>query len=183
MIQTRLINHSLVDQIFHEFLMDDEIIAPFNKLMNDVFANDTDFHKTYGVNFFDKSSYPRFDIVQNKNKVFIFADVPGLHKTDINIEIVAHDDTDYILNKFHNLVKLQISSQKRELYNRNDVKIIHKELKCSQFFRSLYLDQNQIDMESLTANQENGVLTISINLKNIEEKKPTKSIQKIEINE
>jgi len=178
-----IINSSIVDKLFHEFLIEDEIIAPFNKLMSNVFANDEEFHKTFGVNFFDKNSYPRFDIIQDRNKINIFVDVPGISKDDINIELITQDDTDEILNKFQNLIKLQISSQRRELYDKSVVKIIHKELKCSQFFRSLYLDKTQIDTSSLVANQENGVLTITMYLKNVEEEKTKKTIQKIEISE
>ena len=140
----------------------DEFLMPFSSIFDDCFD---ELFPSFDSGFFSRGSYPKIDLQENENEVIITADVPGLTKDKINIEI---DDG-----------ILSIKGEKRENKEEKDKKgkITYSERKCSAFCRSFSVGDN-IDKESIDAKFENGVLTI-----NLKKATPTPKIEpkKIEI--
>lgn len=130
------------------YLDRDEFLAPFDRLFDDVFSNQfPELSKELGVGFFEKQSYPRVDVVDYNDRVEILAEVPGLSKDEVNVEV--QDDV------------LTISGQKvkRVEESEQNKKYIRKELKHSSFKRSFTLSDT-IDRENLEAKFDNGLLKI-----------------------
>ena len=95
----------------------------------------------------DKTSYPRVDIVEEDDKIIITAEIPGLTKDQISVELV-----DGIL---------RIKGEKREESEDKSKKYIYRELKHSSFCRSFVVGDH-IDKETIGASFENGVLKVTL---------------------
>ncbi len=66
----------------------DEFLTPFDQIFDEFFkANVPNFSQEFGVDFFEKGSYPRVDVIDYSDKVVIEAEVPGLSKQDVNVEV------------------------------------------------------------------------------------------------
>lgn len=104
---------------------------------------------------------PSIDISETEDQFLITAELPGMKKEDINI----------------NLENSQLSiSGERSLESEETGKTFHRvETQYGSFNRSFQLPDN-IDEESIAANYENGLLNISIN------KSEDKVKRQIEIN-
>lgn len=124
-----------------------EFLAPFDKFFDEMFTNQfPDLSKEFGVGFFEKQSYPRVDVIDHNESVEIIAEIPGLTKDEVSVEV-----QDNILT---------ISGQKIKSYEEKDnKKYIRKELKHSSFKRSFTLGDN-IDSDNPEAKFENGLLQI-----------------------
>jgi HSP20 family protein len=106
------------------------------------------------------SSYPRVNIVEEKEVYKISADMPGLDKKDIAIEI-------------KNRV-LSISGEKKEEKTERDKNLFyHMERKFGTFRREFALPEH-VDSENVEAKYANGVLELT--LRKTEAAKP-KSIE------
>lgn len=144
------------------FIFDrDEFLTPFSNLFNDFFNDSFDF---LGKDFFDKSTYPKVDVSHDHEKVIIEAEIPGINKDQLSIEV----DGDWLRIKGEKKVKTE---DKTKTY-------IHRELKNSAFCRSFRLPQN-VDKEKFTAEFLNGILNITLPKKVIES--PPNNIRKIDI--
>lgn len=174
--------NSLINRLEDEFSIFDEIITPFSKFIKYTVDN-SEIDKLYGVNFFDKSSYPKMDVIKNDEKIFIYVDVPGLNKNDISINLVERDEQDQVLSLYPELTKLIITTNTRNLYDSSKVSLLYKELKCSKAIRSIYLNNKEIITTSLVAAYENGMLKLELDLKSNHEKKPSFVSKQIDINE
>lgn len=114
--------------------------------------------KELGQNFVAKGSYPKIDIIDKNTHIIIEAEIPGLTKDDVTIQI-----TDNILSIRGN----------KHLDNTKEVegKYIRKEIKRSSFERSIRLNPETMDKNTTTAKFENGSLFITIQkLKKVEPK-------------
>lgn len=142
----------------------DEFLTPFDKLFDDVFSNAfPDFTKEFGVGFFEKQSYPKVDVVDNVNNIEIIAEIPGLTKNEVSVEIEDN--------------LLIISGQKvKSAEDEVGRTYIRKELKHSSFKRTFALS-DLFDKESPEAKFENGLLTVKI--KKIKPTPPTSKKIKI----
>lgn len=126
----------------------DEFLTPFDRLFDDVFSVQfPELTKELGVGFFEKQSYPKVDVVDYQDKVEILAEIPGLTKDEISIELQE------------NVLVLSGQKTKRVEDSDQNKKYIRKELKHSSFKRSFTLS-DVIDKENLDAKFENGLLTI-----------------------
>jgi HSP20 family protein len=128
----------------------DEFLTPFDKLFDEVFTSHfPEITKEIGVGFFEKQSYPRVDVVDYNDRVEILAEIPGLTKEEVSVEI-----QDSVLT---------ISGQKSKNVTNEDTsgKYIRRELKHSSFKRSFTLSDT-IDQEDLVAKFENGLLKITL---------------------
>lgn len=127
----------------------DEFLFPFDKLFDEVFSNAfPDFTKEFGVGFFEKQSYPKVDVVDNPDSIEIVAEIPGLTKDEVSVEIVDN--------------LLIISGQKMKNVEKDDGRTyIRKELKHSSFKRTFALS-DLFDKETPEAKFENGLLTVKI---------------------
>lgn len=128
----------------------DEFLTPFDRVFDEVFANHfPELTKELGVGFFEKQSYPRVDVVDYSDRVEILAEIPGLSKEEVSVEI-----QDSVLT---------ISGQKSKNISNQDTsgKYIRRELKHSSFKRSFTLSET-IDQDELVAKFENGLLKITL---------------------
>lgn len=136
----------------------DEFLQPFDTLF-DQFVGDLypDFQKEFGVEFFQKGSYPKVDIIDKDNSVQIVAEIPGLTKDDVSIDIEPDK-----ANPNNNV--LSISGGAR-VYNDDEHEVepryVRRELKRSSFKRSFILGEN-LNVDNINAKFENGILEISV---------------------
>tara|TARA_R110002050_G_scaffold68910_3_gene149291 strand:- start:2532 stop:3035 length:504 start_codon:yes stop_codon:yes gene_type:complete len=137
----------------------DEFLQPFDNLF-DQFVGDMypEFHKEFGVEFFGKGAYPRVDIIDRDTGVDIVAEIPGLTRDDVTIDI----DPDKS-NPNNNVLSISGSSR---VYNNDgttevEPRYVRRELKRSSFKRSFILGEN-LNVDKIDAKFENGVLEICV---------------------
>jgi HSP20 family protein len=118
-----------VDRIF------DEIFGP-------------EFAKSFGVEFFDKQAYPRIDVVDIGDSVSIEAEIPGLTKHDVSVDV-----ENYVLTiKGNKQLKSEADDEKT---------YIRREIKRSSFSRSLTLDEGY-DVDKISADFDHGILKVNV---------------------
>ena len=139
----------------------DEFLTPFDaifdNLMRETFPT---FQDEVGVSF-NKGAYPKVNVYEYDDKIGIVAEIPGLDKKNVSVEV-----EDSILT---------ISGDKHG-FDDNGGKCITRELKQSSFKRSFNLGEH-LDGESVGAKFKDGMLSISIPKK--EPEKPKKTLVKI----
>ena len=125
----------------------EEFVSSFDKLFDSLVKNSyPELTKSFGVDFFEKSSYPKMNVAVVDEGVEIVAEIPGLTKEDVKIKFIDN--------------VLTISGDKKETFNSDEHKTyIMKELKQSSFSRSLRFHQ-AIKSEKIDATFKDGVLTI-----------------------
>ena len=107
-----------------------------NNLLNPLYRNDILNHK--------------FDIYEDEKAVFLVADMPGIKKEDISINVTKN--------------RLTIKAEKKD-YEKVDKKTFHlSERIFGKFERSFELP-DYIDTENIKADYESGVLTLTMNKK------------------
>jgi len=128
----------------------DEFLTPFDrvfdKLTNDLFPS---LSKEFGVGLFARESYPKVDIVDRKDRISIEAEIPGLKKDQITVDV-----KDGVLT---------ISGQKqtkKEGTEEDYVRVVC-EIKRSSFRRSFILGEN-LDHDNVKAQFQDGILVIDI---------------------
>ena len=141
----------------------DEFLTPFDKIFDQML--DTQFPevvKQIGVKPYQGSAYPKVNVYEYDDKVGIVAEIPGLDKSQLNVEV--EDGT------------LTISGDKHGVWEEEGAKVIRRELKASSFKRSFQLGE-LLDGDNIKANFKDGVLSISV--PKIEPEKPKKTFVKI----
>ena len=118
----------------------------YDKLMNKVYPG---FGKTFGVDFFDKASYPKCDIYDNDKVVVIEAAVPGATKKDLSIDYNEDEEL------------LTISCESLNKKEDKDKSYIYKELKRSSF-RRIFRLSDFLDGANIKASLNKGILTLEI---------------------
>lgn len=97
----------------------------------------------------DKESYPRLNLTEEDGCLRVDATVPGLSKEDVSVEV----DEDLLV----------ISGGKTDSsQSETSGKVIRKEIKTSKFQRSIRLNKAELDLDSISASVENGLLTVKI---------------------
>lgn len=139
----------------------DEFLTPFSDLFDNFFNDSFDF---LGKDFFEKGTYPKVDIRNENTQLVIEAEVPGLNKDQISVEIDGN--------------VLRIKGEKKNNDETKTRTYVHRELKHSSFCRSFLIPET-VDVEKLTAKFENGILEIDIPKKVIEPVQP--NIRKVKI--
>lgn len=117
-----------------------------------------ELNKAFGISF-NRQSYPKVDIMDGVDQYTIVAEIPGLSKNEISVDI--EDDS---------LIISGIKDTKKE-ENSNVEKYIIRELKHTSFKRKFILGKD-VDKKSITGNFDNGLLTITI--KKLKPKEPQK---------
>ena len=129
----------------------DEFLTPFDRIFDEFFAaNVPSFTQDFGVDFFEKGSYPKVNLIDFTDRVVIEAEIPGLDKSDVNVELEANVLT-IVGNK---LVVPNKESGETGTY-------IRRELKRSSFRRSFTLGDN-IFKDNVEATFQNGMLTVTL---------------------
>jgi HSP20 family protein len=127
----------------------DEFITPFDKLI-DKFFNQSfpQLSKEVGVDVFQSSAYPKCDIIDFEDRIEIIAEVPGLSKEQIQIDV----DTDTI----------SIKGEKNLNTEKEGSTYLRRELKKSSFKRTFTADPNIFDLEKISAKFLDGILELNI---------------------
>ena len=145
------------------FLDRESFLTPFDKLFDTMFeTNFPEFVDTVGVKPFSGTAYPKVNVYEYDEKVGIVAEIPGLDKKDLEIEV-----TDGVLT---------ISGNKHSILEDDNAKVLRRELKGSSFKRSFTLGES-LNGDKVKATFKNGVLNIDI--PKLEPEQPKKTFVKI----
>ena len=150
---------------FHKFpvLDRDSFLTPFDRMFDDIVGKSfPQINEQVGVNPFQGTAYPKVNVYEYDAKVGVVAEIPGLDKKDLNIEV-----EDGVLT---------VSGEKSHGFDEGEAKVIRRELKHSSFKRQFTLGE-QLDGDNISANFKDGILSIEI--PKIEPTLPKKNIVKI----
>ena len=126
----------------------DSFLTPFDKMFDTMVETQfPDIVKQVGVKPYGNTAYPKVNVYEYDVKIGIVAEIPGLNKKQLNVDV-----EDGILT---------ISGDKHSAFESDGAKILRKELKESSFKRSFELGE-LLDGDSIKANFKDGVLNISI---------------------
>jgi len=154
---------SLVTRTNIPYFDRDEFLTPFDRVFDQLFeTNFPEFVRSVGVKPYQGSAYPKVNVYEYDEKVGIVAEIPGLEKKDLTVEV--EDGT------------LTISGVKHHIKEDEGAKVIRRELKASSFKRNFEIGEN-LDGENIKAVFKNGVLNIDI--PKLEPEKPKKQFVKI----
>lgn len=135
--------------------------------MNNLFPSRRDFmnlnRNVFGDsldNLFTESADFSVDIKDNDNSYELVADLPGLNKGDI--------DLDYSNNVLSIRAKQETSSEEKD----DEGKYVRRERSSRSYNRQFLI--KDIDETNITAKFENGVLTVDLPKKELEEPKSNK---------
>ena len=126
----------------------DEFLTPFDKMFDHML--DTQFPdvvKQVGVKPYNNTAYPKVNVYEYDDKIGIVAEIPGLDKKQLNVDVEEGI--------------LTISGDKHSVFESDGAKVLRKELKESSFKRSFELGE-LLDGDSIKANFKDGVLSIEI---------------------
>ena len=141
----------------------EQFLTPFDKMFDQIVETAfPDVAKTVGVKPFQGTAYPKVNVYEFEDKVGLIAEIPGLDKKDLNIEV---EDG-----------KLTISGDKHGTFDIKGAKVIRRELKQSSFKRQFELGE-LLDGDKIKANFKDGLL--SIDIPKTEPQKPQKKVVKI----
>lgn len=117
-----------------------EELTVFEDSFNSLFSNFfNDFRDAGGFSF-------KADIKEKEDKYWIEAELPGLNKEDINIEL--------------NDEKLLISASRNEFVEKNKDNYVYRERNSGNFQRGFYL--KNIKEDQIKAEYKNGILKIEL---------------------
>jgi len=141
----------------------DDFLTPFDKMFDQIVQTQfPDITKSVGVKPYQGSAYPKVNVYEYDDKVGIVAEIPGLDKKQLNVEVEEG--------------VLTISGDKHGITEESGAKVLRRELKSSSFKRSFELG-DLLDGDNISANFKDGVL--SIDVPKIEPEKPKKHTVKI----
>ena len=141
----------------------DDFLTPFDKMFDTLVETQfPDVVKSVGVKPYQGSAYPKVNVYEYDDKVGVVAEIPGLDKKDLSIDV--EDGT------------LTISGDKHGLFDDKGAKVIRRELKHSSFKRQFELGE-LLDGDKIKASFKDGLLSIEI--PKIEPVKPKKHSVKI----
>ena len=141
----------------------EQYLTPFDKMFDQIINSQfPEIEKQIGVKPFQGTAYPKVNVYEYDDKVGVIAEIPGLDKKDLMIEV---EDG-----------KLTISGDKHGTFDVKGAKVIRRELKQSSFKRQFELG-DLLDGEKVKANFKDGLLSIEI--PKIEPKIPENKLVKI----
>ena len=141
----------------------DSFLTPFDKMFDQlVSAQFPEMTKNIGVNPMQGTAYPKVNVYEYDDKVGVVAEIPGLDKADLQIDV-----EDGVLT---------IAGDKHGLFDDQGAKVIRRELKHSSFKRQFELGE-LLDGERIKASFKDGLLSIEI--PKVEPEKPKKHSVKI----
>ena len=139
----------------------DEFLTPFDAIFDELVNKSfPTFREETGVSF-NKGAYPKVNVYEYDDKIGIVAEIPGLDKKNVSVEV-----EDQVLT---------ISGDKHG-FDDSGGKCITRELKQSAFKRSFNLGE-YLDGKNVSASFKDGMLSISV--PKIEPEKPKKTFVKI----
>ena len=139
----------------------DEFLTPFDKIFDHLMAKQfPTFQDEVGVSF-NQGAYPKVNVYEYDDKVGIVAEIPGLDKQNVTVDV-----EDGVLT---------ISGDKHG-FDTDGGKCITRELKQSSFKRSFTLGEH-LSGDDISAKFKDGMLSISI--PKVTPEKPKKKFVKI----
>jgi HSP20 family protein len=129
-------------------------VSTFDKVFDEILKKQfPELQKETGLSF-TQGSYPKVNVIEFEDKVRIVAEIAGLTKDDIKIDI-----DEYVMTISGDS---QVKSDEKGVY-------LIKELKHSSFKRSFTFG-DKFDMENVSAEFNEGILNIEIAIKTPEPK-------------
>ena len=126
----------------------DDFLTPFDKMFDNLVETQfPDIVKQVGVKPYQGSAYPKVNVYEYDDKIGVVAEIPGLDKKDLSVEV-----EDGVLT---------ISGDKHGLFDDEGAKVIRRELKHSSFKRSFELGE-LLDGDNIKASFKDGLLSIDI---------------------
>ena len=141
----------------------DSFLTPFDKMFDQMI--ETHFPNVVqqvGVKPYQGTAYPKVNVYEYEDKIGIIAEIPGLKKKQLDIDV-----EDGVLT---------ISGDKHGIEEQEGATVLRRELKASSFKRSFQLGE-LLDDSRVDANFKDGILSISI--PKVEPEKPKKTYVKI----
>ena len=139
----------------------DEFLTPFDRIFDQLIDKTfPTFKEETGVSF-SQGAYPKVNVYEYDDKIGIIAEIPGLHKKNVSVEVEE---------------QVLIISGDKHGFDTDGGKCITRELKQSSFKRSFNLGE-YLDGDNISASFKDGMLSISIPKK--EPEKPKKKFVKI----
>ena len=141
----------------------DSFLTPFDKMFDQMVESQfPDVVRQVGIKPYGNTAYPKVNVYEYDDKIGIIAEIPGLDKKQLNVEV-----EDGILT---------ISGDKHSAFENEGAKVLRKELKESSFKRQFELGE-LLDGDNISANFKDGILSISV--PKSEPEKPKKKFVKI----
>ena len=141
----------------------DSFLTPFDKMFDQLFETSfPEVIRNVGVKPYQGSAYPKVNVYEYDEKVGIVAEIPGLDKKDLTVEV--EEGT------------LTISGEKHTIVEDENATVLRRELKGSSFKRNFELGEN-LDGENIKATFKNGILNIDI--PKVEPEQPKRTFVKI----
>ena len=126
----------------------DSFLTPFDRMFDEIVGKSfPQINEQVGVNPFQGTAYPKVNVYEYDTKIGVIAEIPGLDKKDLNVEV-----EDGVLT---------ISGDKHGLFDDSGAKVIRRELKHSSFKRSFELGE-LLDGDNIKASFKDGLLSIEI---------------------
>ena len=127
----------------------DSFLTPFDKMFDEIVSTSfPQINQTVGVKPFGNSAYPKVNVYEYDDKVGIIAEIPGLTKKDIFVEV-----EDGVLT---------IAGEKHHgFFDETKAKVLRRELKQSSFKRQFELG-DLLDGENIKANFKDGILSVEV---------------------
>ena len=126
----------------------DEFLTPFDRMFDTIVENSfPEINKQIGVKPFSGTAYPKVNVYEYDDKVGVIAEIPGLDKKDLSIDVEEG--------------VLTISGNKHGLFDDEGAKVIRRELKHSSFKRQFALGE-LLDGENIKASSKDGLLSVEI---------------------
>ena len=127
----------------------DEFLAPFDTLFDRMLSNTfPELAKEVGVDVFQKGAYPKCDIINFDDRIEIVAEIPGLSKEQLSIDV----DGDVITLKGEKGGQTEVTGGE----------YLRRELKRSSFQRSFTADSTIFNLDKIKAKFSDGVLELII---------------------
>ena len=141
----------------------DSFLTPFDRMFDEIVGKSfPQINEQVGVNPFQGTAYPKVNVYEYDTKIGVIAEIPGLDKKDLNVEVEEG--------------VLTVSGDKSHGFDEGEAKVLRRELKHSSFKRQFTLGE-QLDGDNISANFKDGILSIEI--PKIEPTLPKKNIVKI----
>ena len=137
-----VLNHNL------PFFDRDNFLTPFDRMFDQmVEAQYPEVTRTVGVKPFQGTAYPKVNVYEYEDKIGIVAEIPGLDKKQLKVEVEEN--------------MLTISGDKHTVADDKGAKVLRRELKASSFKRSFELGE-LLDGDNVSAKFKDGILSVSI---------------------
>ena len=141
----------------------DDFLTPFDKMFDQMVESQfPDVVRQVGIKPYGNTAYPKVNVYEYDDKIGIIAEIPGLDKKQLNVEV-----EDGVLT---------ISGDKHSAFENEGAKVLRKELKESSFKRQFELGE-LLDGDNISANFKDGILSIEV--PKTEPEKPQKKFVKI----